>query len=244
VFLDGIVTKRSGAGGARNVSLLVASAATSEGSRAIPGICAGASQDRPGWPAFLRHLVDRGQSGVERIIPDPGREHRGIPPRRPAAALHGSFYRNVFGHVASTKVRKVSHMPKAIHARESQEAAQEKAATVLSDLRRQKPGKAADLVATHIEATHIDASLNHYSLPDSHRIKIRTGKPLKRIMKEIRRSIRLGDISGRPELPEPGSSQVAPDRGQPMVDPRIHEPGPVLRGADIYPRSRRLKKYA
>ncbi|WP_281032651.1 transposase, partial [Phyllobacterium salinisoli] len=54
------------------------------------------------------------------------------------------FYRNVFSHVPTTKVREISHMLKAIHAQESREAAQEKAAMIIEDLRRQKLGKAAD----------------------------------------------------------------------------------------------------
>ena len=41
------------------------------------------------------------------------------------------FYRNVFSHVPSTKVREVSHMLKAIHAQESRQAAEEKAGTVV-----------------------------------------------------------------------------------------------------------------
>jgi transposase-like protein len=91
VFLDGIAMKRSGAGGASNVSLLVASAATSEGSRAIPGLCAGGREDRSGWPALLCQLVDRGLEGMEPIIPDPGREHRGRAARRALAALRRAF---------------------------------------------------------------------------------------------------------------------------------------------------------
>src|SRR5690606_20241025 len=92
------------------------------------------------------------------------------------------FYRNVFSHVPAVKVREISHMLKAIHAQESREAAQEKADTVVEELRRQKLGKAADLIEAHIHET-----LSYYSFPDSHWLKIRTNNPLERIMKEIRR---------------------------------------------------------
>lgn len=44
------------------------------------------------------------------------------------------FYRNVFSHVPSTKVREVTHMLKAIHAQENRKAAQEKADAVIADL--------------------------------------------------------------------------------------------------------------
>ena len=68
LYLDGIVMKRAWAGEVRNVSLLVASAVNSEGFREILGICEGAKEDKSGWSAFLRHLVDRGLNGVQLII--------------------------------------------------------------------------------------------------------------------------------------------------------------------------------
>ena len=52
------------------------------------------------------------------------------------------FYRNVFSHVPSTRVREVSHMLKAIHAQESHEAADKKAQAIVEDLRATKMGKA------------------------------------------------------------------------------------------------------
>ena len=64
---DGIVMKRSWAGEVRNVSLLVASAVNSEGFREILGICEGAKEDKSGWSAFLRHLVDRGLAQTEAV---------------------------------------------------------------------------------------------------------------------------------------------------------------------------------
>ena len=51
------------------------------------------------------------------------------------------FHRNVFSHGPTTKMRDISHMLKAIHAQASRQAAQEKAATMVEDLRRRKLGK-------------------------------------------------------------------------------------------------------
>jgi putative transposase len=190
LYLDGIVMKRTWAGEVRNVSLLVASAVNSEGYREILGICEGAKEDKSGWSAFLCHLVDRGLSGVQLIISDACRGLvESIADYLPDARWQRCmvhFYRNVFSHVPSTKVREISHMLKAIHAQESRQAAQEKAATVVEDLRRQKLGKAAELIETHIDET-----LSYYSFPDSHWLKIRTNNPLERIMKEIRRRTRV-----------------------------------------------------
>lgn len=190
LYLDGIVMKRTWAGEVRNISLLVASAVNSEGYREILGICEGAKEDKSGWSAFLRHLVDRGMSGVQLIISDACRGLvESIADFLPEARWQRCmvhFYRNVFSHVPTAKVREISHMLKAIHAQESREAAQEKAAMIIEDLRRQKLGKAADLIEAHIDET-----LTFYAFPDSHWLKIRTNNPLERIMKEIRRRTRV-----------------------------------------------------
>ena len=190
LYLDGIVMKRSWAGEVRNVSLLVASAVNAEGYREILGICEGAKEDKSGWSTFLRHLVDRGLSGVKLIVSD---ACRGLvesvadylpDARWQRCMVH--FYRNVFSHVPSTKMREVSHMLKAIHAQESRQAAQDKADSVVADLRRQRLSRAADLVEESIGET-----LTYYAFPDIHWQKIRTNNPLERIMKEIRRRTRV-----------------------------------------------------
>ena len=190
LYLDGIVMKRSWAGEVRNVSLLVASAVNAEGFREILGISEGAKEDKSGWSAFLRHLVDRGLSGVRLIISDACRglvesvaEY--LPEARwQRCMIH--FYRNVFSHVPSTKVREVSHMLKAIHAQESRRTAEAKAEGVIAELRRQRMTRAADLVETSVGET-----LTYYAFPDIHWQKIRTNNPLERIMKEIRRRTRV-----------------------------------------------------
>jgi hypothetical protein len=71
------------------------------------------------------------------------------------------FYRNVFSHVPSTRVREVSHMLKAIHAQESHEAANNKALAIVNDLRASKMSKAADLVEQAVHET-----LTYYGFPD------------------------------------------------------------------------------
>ena len=113
LYLDGIVMKREGtwAGEVRNVSLLVASAVNSEGYREILGICEGAKEDKSGWSAFLRHLVDRGLTGVQLVISDACRgliesAAEYLPEARwQRCMVH--FYRNVF----STSVRAPHEQP-------------------------------------------------------------------------------------------------------------------------------------
>jgi putative transposase len=190
LYLDGIVMKRSWAGEVRNVSLLVASAVNSEGFREILGICEGAKEDKSGWSAFLRHLVERGLKGVMLIISDACRglvesAAEYLPDSRwQRCMVH--FYRNIFSHVPATRVREVSHMLKAIHAQESRMAADAKASGVIAELRLLKMGKAADLVEQAVHET-----LTYYAFPDIHWQKIRTNNPLERIMREIRRRTRV-----------------------------------------------------
>jgi len=190
VFLDGIVMKRSWAGEVRNVSLLVAIGVTTEGYREILGIMEGPKEDKSGWSAFLRHLMDRGLSGVQLVVSDACRGlvesvTEFLPDTRwQRCVVH--FYRNVFSLVPSGKVRDVSKMLKAIHAQEDREAAAEKMGAVISELRRQRLNKAADLLE---ESGH--ETLTYYAFPDSHWIKLRTNNPLERIMREIRRRTRV-----------------------------------------------------
>ena len=96
------------------------------------------------------------------------------------------FYRNVFSHVPTTKVREVSHMLKAIHAQESRDAADKKARAIVDDLRTARMNTAADLVERSVSET-----LTYYAFPDIHWQKIRTNNPLERIMREIRRRTRV-----------------------------------------------------
>jgi len=190
LYLDGIVMKRSWAGEVRNVSLLVASAVNAEGFREILGICEGAKEDKSGWSAFLRYLVDRGLKGVQLIISDACRgltesTAEYLPEARwQRCMVH--FYRNVFSHVPATRVREVSHMLKAIHAQETREAADRKASSVIDVLRQARMGAAAELVESGVQET-----LTYYAFPDIHWQKIRTNNPLERIMKEIRRRTRV-----------------------------------------------------
>ena len=182
LYLDGIVMKRTWAGEVRNVSLLVASAVNSEGFREILGICEGAKEDKSGWSAFLRHLVDGGLKGVQLIISDACRglmesAAEYLPDARwQRCMVH--FYRNVFSHVPATRVREVSHMLKAIHAQENRDAASQK----LGDCRR--PAGRQDEHRGRFGRAQRSRDADLYAFPDIHWQKIRTNNPLERIMKK------------------------------------------------------------
>ena len=244
LYLDGIVMKRTWAGEVRNVSLLVASAVNSEGFREILGICEGAKEDKSGWSAFLRHLVDRGLKGVQLIISDACRgliesAAEYLPEARwQRCMVH--FYRNVFSHVPATKVREVSHMLKAIHAQESRDAADRKARAIVEDLRAAKMNTAADLVERSVAR---DADLlrlsGHPLAEDPDQQSARADHARDPPPNPCRRG-----IPRWPVLPQPGCSTAALHRGIRMVDQALHEHAAALPTAGHANRSRRLIKCA
>jgi putative transposase len=148
--LDGLVLKRSWAGEVRNVSLLVAIGVNVEGYREILGICEGAKEDKAGWSGFLKHLKERGLRGVRLIISDAcmGLSESAAEFFPDAAwqrcVVH--WYRNIFSHIPSTKVREIAAMLKAIHAGEDVVAARQKAVQGIEKLRSLRLTQAVELV--------------------------------------------------------------------------------------------------
>ena len=190
VFLDGIWLKRSWGGEVRNVSVLVAVGVDQDGYRQILGVREGAKEDRESWLAFMRHLKDRGLSGVRLFVSD---KCLGLvesvgefypEARWQRCVVH--FYRNVFTNVPRSKVKDVAAMLKAIHAQEDLEAAREKARAVVEKLKKMKLAGAAGMVEKGIGET-----LNYYYFPSQHWRSLRTNNPLERLMREIRRRTRV-----------------------------------------------------
>jgi putative transposase len=186
IYLDGIVLKRSWAGEVRNVSLLVAIGVIGEGYREILGICEGAKEDKAGWSAFLKHLKERGLHGVRLIISDAciGLSESAAEFFPDAAwqrcIVH--WYRNIFSHVPSTKVREIGPCSR----RSTPARTSRKAVQVIEKLRGLRLTTAAELVEAAVEET-----LAYYAFPEEHWRRIRTNNPLERILREIRRRTRV-----------------------------------------------------
>lgn len=189
-FLDGIVLKRSWAAEIRNVSVLVAIGVSTDGHRHILGVQEGHKEDKAGWSGFLSHLKQRGLKGVKLITSDAClglvESVAEFYPEADWQCCTVHFYRNVFSHVPSRKVKDVAMMLKAIHAQESLAAAKDKAQRVVKQLKIMRLQKAAALVEQRIDETLI-----YYKFPQNHWIRIRTNNPLERIMREIRRRTRV-----------------------------------------------------
>jgi len=189
VYLDGLYLKRSWGGEVRNIAVLVAIGVDEHGYREILGICEGIKEDQESWRNFLRHLKQRGLTGVQLVISD---KCLGLvetlgeffaDARWQRCMVH--FYRNVFSVVPNDEVKEVAGMLKAIHAQESREAALGKATDVVEKLKSMRLGKAAEIVQDGIAET-----LSYYYFPREHWLRIRTNNMLERLMREIRRRTR------------------------------------------------------
>ena len=190
VYLDGIWLKRSWGGEVKKVAVLVAIGVDQDGYRQILGVVEGAKEDAESWRQFLRHLKERGLTGVELVMSD---KCLGLVEALgefyPEAAWQRCmvhWFRNVFSVIPTGKAREVVAMLKAIHAQEDREAAEKKAVDVVTKLHDMKLSKAARIVEDGVGET-----LSYMAFPREHWTRIRTNNPLERIMREIRRRTRV-----------------------------------------------------
>ncbi len=190
VALDGIWLKRSWGGEVKNVAVLVAIGVDQEGFRQVLGVAEGIKEDAASWRNFLRHLKQRGLTGVRLVTSD---KCLGLVealgefyPEADWQRCMVHWYRNVSSVVPRSKTKEVMAMLKAIHAQEDRQAAQAKAADVVAKLHAMKLSQAAGIVEQGVAET-----LSYMAYPREHWIRIRTNNPLERIMREIRRRTRV-----------------------------------------------------
>ena len=150
----------------------------------------GAKEDKAGWSSFLKHLKERGLAGVRLIISDAclglSESAAEFFPEAAWQRCIVHWYRNIFSHVPSTKVREIAAMLKAIHASEDIVAAREKAVQVIEKMHGFRLTRAAELAEAGVQET-----LTYYTFPEEHWRRIRTNNPLERILREIRRRTRV-----------------------------------------------------
>jgi transposase-like protein len=116
----------------------------------------GAKEDKAGWSAFLKQLKDRGLKGIRLITSDACIGLADSPEFFPETGWQRCvvhWYRNIFSHVPSTKVREIAAILKAIHASEDIAAAREKAIRVIEKLRGLRLSRAAELGGVAVEET-------------------------------------------------------------------------------------------
>lgn len=190
VYLDGIWLKRSWGGEIKNVAVLIAIGVDQDGYREILGVAEGAKEDTQSWLSFLRHLKERGLTGVRLFVSD---KCLGLVEALGACYPEAKwqrcvvhFYRDVMTAVPRNKIASVAAMLKAIHAQEDKPAAQEKIQAVAAKLQEMKLSKAAQIVSEGAIET-----LSYYAFPREHWRCLRTNNPLERLNREVRRRTRV-----------------------------------------------------
>jgi mutator family transposase len=129
------------------------------------------------------------------------------------------WYRNIFSHVPTTKVREIAAMLKAIDASEDVVAAREKAIRVIEKLHGFRLTKAAELAQAGVAET-----LTYYSFPEEHWRRIRTNNPLERLPARDQASYARGrGIPRRPIGLEPRRGQAAPRCWHGVVEQEISQ---------------------
>ena len=189
VYVDGIYLKRCWGGEIQNVSVLVAIGVNKDGFREVLGAAEGMKEDKESWLNFFTWLKSRGLTGVRLVVGD---KCLGMLESIPVVFSEAKyqrctvhFYRNVFTVTQKTKMKQVTLMLKAIHAQESKEAAQEKAASIAAKLREMKLLSAAKKVEESVGET-----LTYMDFPTEHWSRIRTNNLTERVNREIRRRTR------------------------------------------------------
>ena len=186
IFLDGIWLKMSWGGEVQSVSVLVALGVDEEGYRDVLGVALGCREDGESWRSFLRHLKERGFSGVRLVTSDKALGLVEVLGEFFPEALWQRcvvhFERNVLKDIPRNQMEPVSRMLRAVYAQESREEARTKAKAVAAQLRERKLASAARTLERGIDET-----LSYYAFPGSHWRKIRTNNTLERLNREIRR---------------------------------------------------------
>ena len=188
--VDGIYLKRSWGGSYENVAVMVAIGVDDDGHREAMGAAEGLAESSECWREFLSRLRSRGLRGARTFTGDkaagmvgsiaevfPGAAHR-------RCAVHS--YRSVLAKVPRARRAKVAAMLKAIHAMESREASERKAAEVADELESMRLEGAAKAVRDGCAET-----LTHARFPAAHWRRIRANSAIERLNREIRRRTRV-----------------------------------------------------
>ena len=190
VYVDGIYLKRSWGGSYENVAVMVAIGVNDDGYREVIGAAEGFAESSECWREFLSWLRSRGLRGVRMFTGDKAAGMVGsIAEVFPEAAYQRRavrFYRNVLAKAPKTRRAKAAAMLKAIHATESREASEGKAAEVADELESMRPEGAAKAVRDGCAET-----LTYTRFPAAHWRRIRTNNAIERLNREIRRRTRV-----------------------------------------------------
>ena len=166
------------------VSGLMATDVNQDGYREVLGVAVGSLEDQEGWQGFLRYTKGRGLERIRLLVWDKSLDllealHEYYPDARwQSCKVH--FYRKVQRVSHQGKIRDVSPMLKAIHAKEDPESARRKVEEVASKLRDLRLNRVARIAAEGCEET-----LTYNDFPSAHWRNLCANNPPERLNREI-----------------------------------------------------------
>jgi transposase-like protein len=179
LFMDARYEKVRVGGIGCDVAVLTAFGVAPDGSRRILGVSVALSEAEVHWRAFLESLVARGLRGVRFITSD---AHAGLNAAR-KAVLGGAIWQrcqfhlgqNAIHHCPTQKIKKkIGGRLRKIWNSEDLPMAQEELASLVEKYRKKAPKLAEWLEKSIPEGFAV------FTLPEKHRIKMRTANPIER----------------------------------------------------------------
>jgi transposase-like protein len=166
-------------------ALVIALGVRETGEREILGFALGASEDQAFWSEFLRHLVQRGLTGVQLVISD---AHEGLKAAI-SQVLTGAtwqrcrvhFMRNLLAHIPHADKALVAAVVRTIFAQPNREAAGQQLAEVARTMDQRWPQAAALLRAAEEDI------LAYLSFPAEHWTRLYSTNVLERLNREVKR---------------------------------------------------------
>jgi transposase-like protein len=190
VFLDARYEKVRQGGIVQDAAVLVAVGVQECGKRSVLGVSVALSEHEAHWRSFMKSLVERGLCGVRLIISD---NHLGLKAAR--TAVFGALpwqrcqfhlQQNAQAYVPKVEMRKqVAEEIRSIF-----NAKDEASARLLLSQIVQSYEKTAPKLAVWMEK-NLPEGFTVFSMPASHRTRLRTTNGLERLNKEIKRRTRV-----------------------------------------------------
>lgn len=168
-------------------AVVIATGITEEGGREVLGVMVGDSETEMFWKEFLRHLRERGLSGVRLVLAD---HHSGLVAAIRKVMIGAAyqrcrvhFLRNVFQVIPKSAGEMVAATIRTIFAQTGQSAVRAQVDTVADMLGGQFPKVKEMLLEAKDDLTAFAG------FPERHWKKIQSTNPLERVNREIKRRI-------------------------------------------------------
>lgn len=180
-------------GTVRSCAVLIAAAVRSDGKRTLLGVSCSLSEAEVHWRDFLSGLKKRGLHGIEMVTSD---NHEGLKSALKATfngvawnRCHFHLQRNASAYVPKIHMRaEVADDIRSILTAPSQQEA-ERLLEITVEKYRKKSSRLADWMQSALPE-----GFTVFSLPNSHRRRLRTTNMLERVNKEIKRRTRVATL--------------------------------------------------